>query len=145
MTFTLNARAFSYYETRIHDWYAESGDYEILLASSSRDIRLQDTVSITGSKKIPFVADYITTCEDVELFAKDGSALDEMLRGSGFAEATDHDGDDSMGSGTADMMKAMFTGTPLHSILSFSSEELTYEDIQDTIRKLNEAEKNNNY
>lgn len=145
VTFTLNARAFSYYETRIHDWYAESGDYEILLASSSRDIRLQDTVSITGSKKIPFVADYITTCEDVELFAKDGSALDEMLRGSGFAEATDHDGDDSMGSGTADMMKAMFTGTPLHSILSFSSEELTYEDIQDTIRKLNEAGKNNNY
>ena len=145
VTFTLNARAFSYYETRIHDWYAESGDYEILLASSSRDIRLQDTVSITGSKKIPFVADYITTCEDVELFAKDGSALDEMLRRSGFAEATDHDGDDSMESGTADMMKAMFTGTPLHSILSFSSEELTYEDIQDTIRKLNEAEKNNNY
>lgn len=145
VTFTLNARAFSYYETRIHDWYAESGDYEILLASSSRDIRLQYTVSITGSKKIPFVADYITTCEDVELFAKDGSALDEMLRRSGFAEATDHDGDDSMGSGTADMMKAMFTGTPLHSILSFSSEELTYEDIQDTIRKLNEAEKNNNY
>lgn len=145
VTFTLNARAFSYYETRIHDWYAESGDYEILLASSSRDIRLQDTVSITGSKKIPFVADYVTTCEDVELFAKDGSALDEMLRGSGFAEATDHDGDDSMGSGTADMMKAMFTGTPLHSILSFSSEELTYEDIQDTIRKLNEAEKSNNY
>lgn len=140
VTFTLNARAFSYYETRIHDWYAESGDYEILLASSSRDIRLQDTVSITGSKKIPFVADYITTCEDVELFAKDGSALDDMLRRSGFAEATDHDGDDSMGSGTADMMKAMFTGTPLHSILSFSSEELTYEDIQDTIRKLNEAE-----
>lgn len=145
VTFMLNARAFSYYETRIHDWYAESGDYEILLASSSRDIRLQDTVSITGSKKIPFVADYVTTCEDVELFAKDGSALDEMLRRSGFAEATDHDGDDSMGSGTADMMKAMFTGTPLHSILSFSSEELTYEDIQDTIRKLNEAEKNNNY
>ena len=145
VTFTLNARAFSYYETRIHDWYAESGDYEILLASSSRDIRLQDTVSITGSKKIPFVADHITTCEDVELFAKDGSALDEMLRRSGFAEATDHDGDDSMGSGAADMMKAMFTGTPLHSILSFSSEELTYEDIQDTIRKLNEAEKNNNY
>lgn len=145
VTFTLNARAFSYYETRIHDWYAESGDYEILLASSSRDIRLQDTVSITGSKKIPFVANHITTCEDVELFAKDGSALDEMLRRSGFAEATDHDGDDSMGSGTADMMKAMFTGTPLHSILSFSSEELTYEDIQDTIRKLNEAEKSNNY
>ena len=140
VTFTLNARAFSYYETRIHDWYAESGDYEILLAASSRDIRLQDTVSITGSKKIPFVADHVTTCEDVELFAKDGSALDEMLLKSGFAEATDHDGDDSMGSGTADMMKAMFTGTPLHSILSFSSEELTYEDIQDTIRKLNEAE-----
>lgn len=137
--FTLTKRAFTYYETRIHDWYAESGDYEILIGSSSRDIRLAQTITIRSTGTIPFVADETTTCEDVELFAKDGSPLDEMLAKSGFAEATARDDEDeAMGSGTADMMKAMFTGTPLHSILSFSGEELTYEDIQETIRKLNE-------
>lgn len=137
--FTLTKRAFTYYETRIHDWYAESGDYEILIGASSRDIRLAQTITIRSTGTIPFVADETTTCEDVELFAKDGSPLDEMLAKSGFAEATARDDEDeAMGSGTADMMKAMFTGTPLHSILSFSGEELTYEDIQETIRKLNE-------
>ena len=137
--FTLTKRAFTYYETRIHDWYAESGNYEILIGASSRDIRLAQTITIQSTGTIPFVADETTTCEDVELFAKDGSPLDEMLAKSGFAEATARDDEDeAMGSGTADMMKAMFTGTPLHSILSFSGEELTYEDIQETIRKLNE-------
>lgn len=137
--FTLTKRTFTYYETRIHDWYAESGDYEILIGASSRDIRLAQTITIQSTGTIPFVADETTTCEDVELFAKDGSPLDEMLAKSGFAEATARDDEDeAMGSGTADMMKAMFTGTPLHSILSFSGEELTYEDIQETIRKLNE-------
>lgn len=137
--FTLTKRAFTYYETRIHDWYAESGDYEILIGASSRDIRLAQTITIRSTGTIPFVADETTTCEDVELFANDGSPLDEMLAKSGFAEATARDDEDeAMGSGTADMMKAMFTGTPLHSILSFSGEELTYEDIQETIRKLNE-------
>ncbi len=137
--FTLTKRAFTYYETRIHDWYAESSNYEILIGASSRDIRLAQTITIQSTGTIPFVADETTTCEDVELFAKDGSPLDEMLAKSGFAEATARDDEDeAMGSGTADMMKAMFTGTPLHSILSFSGEELTYEDIQETIRKLNE-------
>ena len=45
-----------------------------------------------------------------------------------------------MGAGTIELMKVMYTGTPLHSILSFSGNKLHYEDIQDTIRKLNEAE-----
>ncbi|MCH5268653.1 MAG: glycoside hydrolase family 3 C-terminal domain-containing protein [Lachnospiraceae bacterium] len=139
VTFTLTQRDFSYYETRIHDWYVQSGDYTVLIGASSRDIKLRQTMTIIGTKTIPFHADNTTTCEDVELFAKDVTPLNEMLEKSGFAEATENTGDDSLGGGTAEMMRAMFTGTPLHSILSFSGEELTYEDIQETIRKLNEG------
>lgn len=138
VTMTLDARAFAYYETKINDWFVENGDYEILIGSSSRDIRLSQSIAIEGTKKIPFVAGSTTSCEDVELFAKDITPLNEMLEKSGFAEATNREEDDSMGSGTAELMRAMFTGTPLHSILSFSSEELTYEDIQETIKKLNQ-------
>ncbi len=34
-------------------------------------------------------------------------------------------------------MKAAFEETPLHSILSFSSKELEYNDIQKALKKLN--------
>ena len=37
----------SYYNTREHKWVLENGDYPILIGASSRDIRLQDTVSIS--------------------------------------------------------------------------------------------------
>ena len=35
----LDKRSFAWYNTDIHDWYAASGEYEILAAASSRDIR----------------------------------------------------------------------------------------------------------
>ncbi len=37
----LDTRAFSYYNTNINDWFAESGKYEILVGASSQDIRLK--------------------------------------------------------------------------------------------------------
>ena len=41
IVFTLTGRAFAYYNTNIRAWHVESGAYEILLASSSADIRLR--------------------------------------------------------------------------------------------------------
>lgn len=136
---TLDFRSFAYFNETLGDWLAESGKYGILIGASSRDIRCSAYINISASKKIPFVADETTTCEDVELFAKDIKPLNEMLIKSKFDKATDKENDESMGAGTAEMMRAMFAGTPIHSILSFSGKELKYEDIQETIKKLNEA------
>lgn len=44
--FELDTRAFSYYNTNINDWFAESGKYEILVGASSQDIRLKGEVEI---------------------------------------------------------------------------------------------------
>lgn len=141
VSFTLTERAFSYYETRIDDWYAESGEYAVLIGASSRDIRCEQSLPITSTKQIPFHAGSTTTCEDVELFAKDITPLNEMLKKSKFTEATtERDEDNSMGDGTSDLLRSIYTGTPLHSILSFSGEELSYQDIQETIKKINEAQ-----
>ncbi|NOV01285.1 glycoside hydrolase family 3 C-terminal domain-containing protein [Paenibacillus planticolens] len=38
-TFALDKRSFAYYDTVSHDWVAEPGKYDILVGSSSRDIR----------------------------------------------------------------------------------------------------------
>ncbi len=45
-TIHLDTRAFSYYNTNLNDWFAESGKYEILVAASSQDIRLKGEVEI---------------------------------------------------------------------------------------------------
>ena len=138
VTMELNGRAFSYYHMGIHDWYAESGEYEILIGASSRDIRLRQSIQMSSTKQIPFVAGDTTTWADVELFAKDPSVLDHIRDVSGFT-GEDRVNDDSLGAGADEMMANMFADTPLHSILSFSGDELKYEDIQNAIRKMNKS------
>ena len=64
--------------------------------------------------------------------------IDLMVK-SGFIESAGKE-NDSMGGGTAMMMRAMYNDTPLHSILSFSTDQLTWEDIQETIRAINEKQ-----
>jgi len=42
----LNARAFAYYDPDKKGWLADSGDYTILVGTSSRDIRLRANVKL---------------------------------------------------------------------------------------------------
>lgn len=41
VAFDLGRRAFAYYSTELRDWHVESGEYEIRVGASSRDIRLR--------------------------------------------------------------------------------------------------------
>jgi beta-glucosidase len=45
VTFTLNARSFSHWDTASHSWKITAGSYRILVGGGSRDIRLRGTVS----------------------------------------------------------------------------------------------------
>jgi beta-glucosidase len=49
--FELDKRSFAYYNTKVSDWCVEEGDYDILVASSSADIRLTGSVSLEGDGK----------------------------------------------------------------------------------------------
>ncbi len=56
VTLSLTKRAFAYYNVNIHDWHVESGEFEILVGASSRDIRLNAAVKVTstaGDVEIP--------------------------------------------------------------------------------------------
>ena len=69
---TLDKRSFAWYNTRIHDWYAATGDYEILAGASSRDIRLTKTVRFVTETKLPFHIHRNTTV--AELLADERTA-----------------------------------------------------------------------
>jgi beta-glucosidase len=51
--FNLDKRAFAYFNTTISDWHVESGDYEMRVGASSRDIRLKDVVHVESTHKAP--------------------------------------------------------------------------------------------
>jgi len=48
----LDSRAFAYYNTMINDWHVESGEFEILVGSSSRDIHLNINVEVESTQDI---------------------------------------------------------------------------------------------
>lgn len=51
VTVYLDTRAFSYYNTNLNDWHAESGRYDILVGASSQDIRLSGEVQIVNNNE----------------------------------------------------------------------------------------------
>ncbi len=53
----LSKRAFAYYNVNINDWHVESGDFEILVGASSRDIRLEGKVKVESTVEA-LVPDY---------------------------------------------------------------------------------------
>lgn len=45
----LSKRAFAFYNVNINDWCVETGEFDILVGASSRDIRLQATVKVNST------------------------------------------------------------------------------------------------
>lgn len=58
ITIELNSRAFSYYNTEISDWHVESGDFDILVGTSSRDIKLSSKVFVESLNPDAPIPDY---------------------------------------------------------------------------------------
>ena len=54
VSFTLNKRDFSYYSKLYDRWLAESGEFDILIGSSSRDIRLNSTLNLSNTEKLNY-------------------------------------------------------------------------------------------
>lgn len=52
--FTLNNRDFSYYSKVYDRWLAESGEFDILVGSSSRDIRLKGSLNLNNTEKLNY-------------------------------------------------------------------------------------------
>ena len=60
VTFKLDARDFSYYDSKKETWIAESGDFTILAGTSSRDIKLTETVTLKSTQQLPLGYDEFT-------------------------------------------------------------------------------------
>lgn len=61
----LDKRSFAWYCTELQDWYAATGEYEILAAASSQDVRLRKTVRVVSSQEIPLHVHMNTTISEL--------------------------------------------------------------------------------
>ena len=61
VTIDLDSRAFSYYNVLINDWHVESGDFEIMVGASSRDIKMSATVYVESANEDAPIPDYSKT------------------------------------------------------------------------------------
>ncbi len=75
--FQLESRDFSYYDSHIKMWIAESGEFTILVGASSADIRQTVTVNLKSTQKVPlafneytFIREYWDNKETREMLKK---------------------------------------------------------------------------
>ena len=95
VSFSLDRRAFAYYNTEIADWHVESGEYDIRIGASSRDIRANVPVRVKTTVKEPVpnyrdtalgyysLRDGIANVPDDEFTAILGRPLPPRERGDG--------------------------------------------------------------
>ncbi|MDR3072155.1 MAG: glycoside hydrolase family 3 C-terminal domain-containing protein [Clostridiales Family XIII bacterium] len=58
IVFELSERDFAYYNTRIQNWHVQGGTYDILIGSSSHDIRLEGEISMPDDRPNAPIPDY---------------------------------------------------------------------------------------
>lgn len=134
--FVLDKRSFAYYEVKIHDWYVESGEYEVEIGASSRDIRLSASLQMEGTVEIPMTFTYESTVGDLLKTAR-GRAFVEQMMGRSDREAIDRDAA-ALGEGSEKMAQSMMFEMPLRSIVSFG--RMTMEQLDGLLAMLNTKE-----
>lgn len=135
VTFTLDKRSFAYYNVDLKDWHVETGDFEILIGKSSKDIVLSDRIHVLSSVEIRKPVHRNTTVGDLladpvlapivrDLMAKarESNPLLDTL---------------DMGVEAQEMAAAMMKYTPLRGLVNFSQGAFTEDMLNGLIEHLN--------
>ena len=139
VSFTLDKRSFAYWNTEIHDWHVETGDFTIEIGGSSRDLPLRGTVKVESTAELPrhFTADSIYL--DIMSDPKGKEIMSTFMKKT--MEIFGHE-EESAGTEAAreaiseEMTMAMMKYMPLRGILSFGGADAE-EEMKQLLEELN--------
>ncbi|MEY8752790.1 glycoside hydrolase family 3 C-terminal domain-containing protein [Alkalicoccobacillus gibsonii] len=137
----LDRRAFAYYNTDKEDWTVESGEFELRVGSSSADIALTETISITSSKPTTFKVTRNSTIGDLmqsEHAEKLNQFLERHFSDSPFTP--DEETEAKSEEGGSDMMSEMLKYMPLRALVNFQPSKEANEALEQFIKKCNQSE-----
>ncbi|MDQ6420179.1 fibronectin type III-like domain-contianing protein [Paenibacillus sp. LHD-117] len=127
--FVLDKRAFAYYNTDMKDWHVETGQFEILIGKSSRDVVIQDSVHV------------VSTTSWLRHFTRN-STIGDLLEGP-FAKSylaqvlKQNPLDDAMGEENAEMSLAMFMNAPVRLLILFGKGEIDELKLDEMLAQIN--------
>ena len=139
VTFTLGKRAFAYWNTRIHDWYVESGDFAIEIGQSSRHIDLSATVQVESTARLPRHYTMDSIVMDLLADPKAAALIQPMMKSimSGLNPEGDQGSDAAREAISEEMNLAMIQYMPLRGALSFGGGAIDPALIQSMLDYLN--------
>ncbi|CQR54260.1 glycoside hydrolase family 3 C-terminal domain-containing protein [Paenibacillus riograndensis] len=128
VSFTLDKRAFAYYNVQLGDWHVESGAFRIGVGASSRDIRLNAFLEVASTTEIAVSFHRNTTVGDL---------LDNPLTAEHAKKFSSIFGLESAMEDNPDMFVAMMKYMPLRAMIGFGQGNYTEEDLAQDLRQLN--------
>ena len=131
VSFTLDKRAFAYYEPKVQDFFVESGEFVIEIGENCRDIRLSETVTVKGTTILSFPVTENTTIGQLMKHPK-GKVFIANMMGSTLAHS---DQSSSMGEGSEKSTKRMMMEMPIGALVSYG--RMTREQLLGLIDRLN--------
>ncbi len=134
ITFTLDGRAFAYFDEKLHDWCVLRGDYTIAAGNSSANLTATADITMNGRVVCPDVVTLDTTFGDILHIDGVFDIIKPYLKAFGQEEK---ENDESMGSATAGMLEAMLRYMPIRNLISFSGGMVSCEECDALIARLN--------
>ena len=136
VAFTLGKRAFAYWNTQLHDWHVETGDFTIEIGASSRDIVLRAEVRVNSTVELPRHYDENSIFMDLLADPRAKAALKPMLDAMAQNFAPSEETSDAAKEAINDEMNlAMLNYMPLRAMISFGG--ATGEQIEQILNLLN--------
>jgi len=139
VTICLGKRAFAYYNESLHDWHVESGEYEIEIGASSRDIRLKGTIYLISTVEVPVIFTQYSTIGQVTKTERGRYVLDPVLKAiRARRESNKETSNKAMGEGNEEMQETMHLQMPLNSLVTFGV--VTAEKLAGIVSELNSGQ-----
>ncbi|NMB58479.1 MAG: glycosyl hydrolase, partial [Chloroflexi bacterium] len=133
----LDFRAFSFYNVEYKQWITETGEFDILIAASSTDIRHKLTVRLESTLDLPCVLDIESTIREWVTDRRGNAVLTPLIKN--IVEMNRQSfGDDQEKDATGMDTMEMFYDMPLVSVLMFNQKFLSMppeEMVEDLLRQ----------
>ena len=139
LSFTLDRRAFAYWNEELHDWHVLTGEYAVQIGQSSREIEQSATVKVTSTVSIRRRYDMNTIYMDLMDDPSAMKALAPMMNQikevfSGLNETGDSAASEAISS---DMTDAMLAYMPLRGLVSFIADQIDIHEIEKLLEQIN--------
>ena len=142
VTFTLDKRSFACWNSQIHDWHVETGDFTIEVGASSRDLPLKGTVRVESTVELPRHYTMDSIFMDIMADPKAKEVMMPLIRRTMEIFSHEENGSNSEAAKeavTEDMTMAMMQYMPLRGVFSFGG-GVSAEQTDEMLRQLNQPD-----